>query len=822
MRFSLLFVFVFLSALLLSLETLYAQELSGRVLDEKGTPLPGANVYLPGLDEGVAANTDGRFAIALPEAEPQQILRVRVSFIGYTTLDTSLMPQKGLQLRLKTSQRRFSEEVIVEATRFDTREAPTFVSKVSKAELDQENLGKDLPMLIARQPSVVSFSDAGNGVGYTGLRIRGLDQQRINLTVNGVPVNDPESHGVFWVNFSDLAASTENIQIQRGVGTSTNGSGAFGSSINLQTTALEAPAPYANIQSSYGSFNTYRVSTEFHTGLSEEGWAFNGRASRIESDGFIDRARSDLKSLFLSGGYVGERDILKGVFFAGREETYQAWYGLPQSDVENGIRTRNDAGLRPDGATYDDQVDNYGQDYYQLHYTRRFSEAFNSTTTLFYTRGLGYFEEFHDRRNPFQETNFSQYGLEPIIDVDSIQANGQVLVQRDTITNTHLVRRKWLDNHYYGFILNNQWRIRPQHELQFGGGYNEFDNDHYGRIIWAEYAQNHRKDYEYYNGNGFKTDLNAYAKYRWKGKGPWSALADVQFRRVDYAITGQDERARPVDIAADYNFINPKVGVNYALSAEDRLNLLAGISNREPVRTDFVYSRDGGFPDPERLYDLELGYKHQMERYQVQLNGYYMYFEDQLVPTGELNEVGQPLRRNIPRSFRAGIEAMAQWRITDWLQWDVNTTWSRNRNLDYTDIARDVEDADGHTAIALSPAWTGGSNLRFLPRDWVELSLASRYVGRQYLDNTETEARSLDPYFINDARLYLTWKQPGPLRGLRFSFSVENALDVKYAANGYVFAFNTPSEASATQLQRAPYVYPQAGRHYMAGLELRF
>ena len=442
MRFSLLFVFVFLSALLLSLETLYAQELSGRVLDEKGTPLPGANVYLPGLDEGVAANTDGRFAIALPEAEPQQILRVRVSFIGYTTLDTSLMPQKGLQLRLKTSQRRFSEEVIVEATRFDTREAPTFVSKVSKAELDQENLGKDLPMLIARQPSVVSFSDAGNGVGYTGLRIRGLDQQRINLTVNGVPVNDPESHGVFWVNFSDLAASTENIQIQRGVGTSTNGSGAFGSSINLQTTALEAPAPYANIQSSYGSFNTYRVSTEFHTGLSEEGWAFNGRASRIESDGFIDRARSDLKSLFLSGGYVGERDILKGVFFAGREETYQAWYGLPQSDVENGIRTRNDAGLRPDGATYDDQVDNYGQDYYQLHYTRRFSEAFNSTTTLFYTRGLGYFEEFHDRRNPFQETNFSQYGLEPIIDVDSIQANGQVLVQRDTITNTHLVRRK--------------------------------------------------------------------------------------------------------------------------------------------------------------------------------------------------------------------------------------------------------------------------------------------------------------------------------------------------------------------------------------------
>lgn len=714
------------------------------------------------------------------------------------------------------------DDVIVYATRANEN-TPTTYSEISKEEISAVNLGQDLPILLNLSPSLITTSDAGAGVGYTGLRIRGSDATRINVTINGIPVNDSESHGVFWVNMPDLASSVDNIQIQRGVGTSTNGAAAFGATVNLQTNVPSQEA-YAEVNNSFGSFNTRKHTLMYNTGLLNDRWSFESRLSKIASDGYIDRAESDLQSYFLSGGYYGSKTVVKALVFGGHEITYQSWWGTPQAVLENdraGIEeviannfyTQEQArNIRQSGRTfnyylYDNEVDNYKQDHYQLHLSHQLNDLLTMNVAGHYTYGRGYFEQYREG------DDFSDYGLNNLI------------IGNDTVTSTDLIRRRWLDNDFYGTTFSLNY-LQNELEMTLGGAWNKYEGDHFGEIIWTQFASNSNIRDRYYDNVGYKTDFNTYLKANYQVTSSLNLFADLQVRKIDYETVGIDSDRRSIDVGDDYTFFNPKVGATYQLNEQSNVYASYAIGNREPVRNDFVDAPGGVTPKHETLRNLEAGYRRYGNNFSFQANYYLMDYENQLVLTGELNDVGSGVRQNVADSYRMGIELVGAYRLNEQIRWDANITFSKNKIKEFTEIIYDYGvDWSGYTPvptefedtdISFSPNIIGGSQLTYSPVKGFEASLRSKYVGKQYLDNTGNDARSIDPYFVNDLRLSYNFSFSS-VKNINLSLLTNNIFDVTYSSNGYTFGY-----AGGGAEIRENYFYPQAGRNFLMALNLRF
>lgn len=797
--------------------TLSAQvTISGKVSSQsENSGLPGATIRFDENRSIISTNNAGNYQVKLKEGEH----RMTISFIGYqdTTLTINLTKSEVINVQLR-GRAFLQDEVMVEATRAKENSATTFTN-VSKEDIEALNLGQDLPILLQQTPSVVTTSDAGAGVGYTGLRIRGSDGTRINVTVNGIPINDAESHGVFWVNMPDLASSTESIQIQRGVGTSTNGAAAFGASINMQTTILKEKA-YGEIANSFGSFNTRKHTVQFGSGLIDNKFAFDGRLSQIKSDGFIDRASSDLQSYYLSGAYYGEKTILKAIMFGGNEKTYQSWYGTPESRVNNDregmlahaanegysqsqIDNLLNSGRSYNFYQYDNQVDNYSQDHYQLLIAHEFNKKLSANLNFHYTRGEGYYEEFR------ADNDFADYGL------------NSPIIGNDTINSTDLIRRRWLDNHFGGLTYSLNYAASNKLNLTLGGGYNLYEGDHFGEIIWSEIAANTSIRERYYDNVGKKRDFNSYLKADYAITENLTAFADLQVRTIDYSTNGNDNDLRIIDVEEDFLFFNPKAGINYRFNSITSAYVSYSVSNREPVRNDFIDAPVGEKPEHEQLNNLEFGVQVNDKDYFFHANIFHMDYKNQLVLTGELNDVGSTVRQNVENSYRAGIELSAGITISKKLSLSGNMTMSRNKIAEFDDYFYDyvsgetiitrIEDAD----ISFSPDFIAASTIEYRPIKNMTVSLLTKHVGQQFLDNTQSNDKKIDSYLVNDIRLNYVVKDV-LFKEMNFTLLINNAFDELYSSNGYTYSYGIGEVITEN------FFYPQAGTNFLAGVTLKF
>ncbi len=779
-------------------------------------PLPGAAVKAGPL-RGTITNESGRFTL---NNLPDNLSALTVSFVGFETTSiplSDLTPETTIALQRSIYT---ADEVIVRATRVSARTGTAY-SNVTAEALGKQNLGQDLPQLLNFLPSVVTTSDAGAGIGYTGMRIRGSDPTRINMTINGIPYNDPESHGTFLVNMPDFASSVSSIQIQRGVGSSTNGAGAFGATVNINTNEFRKEA-YAELNNSYGSFNTWKNTVKVGSGLLNDRFTVDARLSRVSSDGFVDRASSDLKSFHLSGAYFGKNSYFRANVFSGKEITYQAWNGVPEVKLRNdreGIRqyiewnglNERDADnlLNANPRTYnaywyDNETDNYQQDQYQLLSSHTLTPNLTLNVNAFYVRGKGYYEQYKDN------DRLSRYLLPDVI------------VGNDTITRSDIVRQRWLDNHFYGSTFSLDYTSFKKLDVAVGGGWNQFDNDHYGKVVWARYASNSSHPHQYYFGNGLKTDFNVYAKASYLLTPRLTVHGDVQLRKVNYEVYGTDTDQNVLQVDARHTFWNPKMGLHYEVHPAHSLYASFNVGNREPNRGDFVDARAGETPLQETLYDWEAGYRFQGNQWLVNLNFYRMQYSNQLVLTGQVNDVGNPVRVNVPRSHRMGAELEAAWIITQAVKWTGNLTISENKINAFTEhiFNYDTDEHDaidhGKTDISFSPNTVAGSQLTFMPTQNLELALLTKYVGRQFLDNTSNLQRQLPHYLTNDVRI--TWSIPVKwAKKLQVNVLVNNLLNASYESNGYTYGYRS----YGTHVQENFY-FPQAGTNFLAGLSLGF
>ncbi|SDT42407.1 iron complex outermembrane recepter protein [Maribacter dokdonensis] len=685
------------------------------------------------------------------------------------------------------------DEVFVSAVRV-TKQSPVTFSNLTKEEIKPRNLGQDIPVLMNFLPSVVTTTDAGAGVGYTGLRVRGSDATRVNVTINGIPYNDAESQGTFWVNMPDFASSTESLQLQRGVGTSTNGAGAFGASLNLLTDGFSQDA-YGQISTSIGSYGTLRNNLKFSTGLLNDHVEISGRLSKIKSDGYIDRARSDLESYFLQAAYKDDNTLIKALMFGGHEITYQAWYGIDGQTLRDN-RTFNPSGIYTDldGNTqfYDNEVDNYKQDHAQLLWNEQISDFWSTNIALHYTRGRGYFEQYREA------DDFSTYGFEPLI------------VDGEEVNTTDLIRRRWLDNDFYGTVFSANYK-KEKLDLIIGGGLNKYEGDHFGEVIWARYASNSSYRDRYYDDSSSKTDFNLYTKANYQLTDQWSLYGDVQYRTVGYKANGEDTGL----VDDRFNFFNPKAGVTFDLNANNNFYLSYAVANREPNRNDY----ENGNPKPEKLNDFELGWRYVSPSVQVNTNVYYMNYKDQLVVTGELNDVGAPLRENIGDSYRLGLEVDANIILGENFNLRPNIAISQNKNKDFF-IDRDgMLQGLGDTNIAYSPGLVAGNVLSYMPCDAMNISLYSKFVGEQYLSNTDTEASKLDSYFTTDFNITYEINMNSIVKSIVFSGLVNNIFNEKYVSNGYTYVDSWSTPGNSFEVQG---YYPQAGTNFLLGATVNF
>ena len=685
------------------------------------------------------------------------------------------------------------DEVFVSAIRV-TKESPVTFSNLTKEDIKPRNLGQDIPVLMNFLPSVVTTTDAGAGVGYTGIRVRGSDATRINVTINGIPYNDGESQGTFWVNMPDFASSTESLQLQRGVGTSTNGAGAFGASLNLLTDGFSRDA-FGQISTSIGSYGTLRNNLKFSTGLINDHIEISGRLSKINSDGYIDRARSDLDSYFLQAAYKDDNTLIKALIFGGHEITYQAWNGIDAQTLQDD-RTFNSAGIYTDleGNTqfYNNEVDNYKQDHAQLLWNEKISDFWSTNIALHYTRGRGYFEQYKEA------DDFSTYGFEPI-NVDGVDIN-----------TTDVIRRRWLDNDFYGTVFSANYK-KDKLDLIFGGGFNKYEGDHFGEVIWARYASNSSYQDRYYDDSSTKTDFNVYTKANYQLNDQWSLYGDIQYRTVGYQANGEDTGL----VDDTFNFFNPKAGITFDLNANNNFYLSYAVANREPNRNDY----EGSNPKPEKLNDYELGWRYVSAEVQVNTNLYYMGYKDQLVLTGELNDVGASLRENVGDSYRFGFEVDANIKLGEKFSLRPNVSISDNKNVDFFIDRDDDLQSLGNTNIAFSPSVIAGNILGYMPSESLSLSLYSKYVGKQYLSNTDTDASILDAYFTTDFNITYEIKMNTVLKSIVFSGLVNNILNEKYVSNGYTYLDSWSTPGNTFEVQG---YYPQAGTNFLLGATVNF
>lgn len=780
--------------------TAWAQNsLSGKVVDAKSnSPLVGATAWAETANRGTVSDENGQFTL---NRLPSGSVEIRVSFLGYETERVTVVVPFTGDLIVKLESKDFlTEEFIVSATRASAS-TPTTFTTVDKSEIAKRNLGQDIPILLNFTPSVVSFSDAGAGVGYTGLRIRGSDQTRINATINGIPLNDAESHGVFWVNMPDFASSVENVQIQRGVGTSTNGAATFGASLNFQTDTRRDEA-YAELDNGFGSFNTWRHTVKAGTGLLNNRFAVDARLSKITSDGYVDRAFSDLNSWFVSGGFYGEKSVIKLVAFSGREQTYQSWNGLPESKLKTD--------RRDNFYTYDNETDNYQQDHYQLIYTGKVGSNWKTNFALHYTYGRGYFEQFREN------DRLSNYNLPNLV------------VGNEVISRSDIIRRRWLDNDFYGFVGSANY-VSTDGKLDFiiGGGANRYDGGHFGEIIWARFAGNTNIRDRYYDNNAIKDDRNIYTKATYEIKPGLNLFGDLQLRGINYSFIGVNDDLRIVDGQANYTFFNPKLGFSYEKGNQTWYASYA-VANREPTRSDFTDNPITEVPRPERLNNVEAGVRAKAGSFSYNANFYYMGYKDQLILTGQINDVGAYIRENVASSYRAGIELDGAYQLSGAWTLGGNITFSQNKIREFTEYIDDYSVEDfrqetftyTNTDIAFSPNVVGSAIIEYKPTKNLSLNWLSKYVGRQFLDNTANEARSLDAFFTNDLRISYA-ATPRFFKGLEVNLLINNIFNELYEPNGYTFSYFVPG-GNGRELVTENFYYPQAGTNFLLGLRMKF
>lgn len=789
---------------------------TGKVTDSQGA-LIGANVKIKGRSIMTQTNASGTYTLANLNNGTYTIV---VSYVGYKTAEKTVILNQDTEINFGlTAQNFLQDQVIVRATRANEKSATTY-KNISKEEIEKNNFGQDLPFILQNTPGVVVNSDAGAGVGYTGIRIRGSDNSRINVTVNGIPINDSESQGTFYVNMPDFASSVDNIQIQRGVGTSTNGAGAFGGSLNIQTTASETE-PYAEINNTYGSFDTWKNTIKVGTGLINNRFSFDGRLSRISSDGYVDRGASLLKSFFVSGAYHGNKDLLRVNVFSGAEKTYQSWNGIPESRLTNDLAGMNayiarnelsqadaenllSSGRRYNSFTYDNQTDNYWQDHYQLIYARQLSEKFTFNGALHYTKGKGYYEEYR------VANDLSDYGLNPVV------------VGGTTIESTDLIRRRWLDNDFYGATYAFNYQPNKKFNFTLGGAYNEYKGAHFGQVIWAQYSSNGNNDRHYYDNDGFKTDFNIYGKANYSPTESLSLFADLQYRRVYYTIDGTENKLNTLGIVDKLNFFNPKVGATYFINSESNIYGSFSVANKEPNRDDYVDAAAGAFPKHEHLNDVELGYRFKNSKLNVGTNLYGMFYKNQLVVTGKINDVGGNFRQNVDKSYRLGIELDGSYSINKQFTLNANAAFSRNKIKNFTEYYDDYDNGGQVinqyelTDISYSPNAVLFGELAYNPIKGFAIALQSKYVSKQYLDNTQNNDRTINGYWVSNARLGYDFKFAS-VKNINLGLLVNNLFDKRYESNGYTYGYQLGGSRTTEN-----FFYPQAGTNFLLSLNVKF
>ncbi len=709
-------------------------------------------------------------------------------------LVTLVMDAQQNQVRIDSTQTQTLEEVLVQSVRVKSN-APITHSNLTKTQLEPRNLGQDLPILLNYLPSVVTTSDAGAGIGYTGIRVRGVSPLSTNITINGIPYTDAESLGTFWVNLPDFTSSVESLQLQRGVGTSTNGSGAFGASINILTDAT-SKKPSAEISNSFGSYNTRRHAVKFSTGKINDVFEVSGRLSQINSDGYVDRAFSDLKSYFLQGTYNNNGTLIKALVFGGHEKTYQAWEGLTQEQM--------DENRRQNPYTYENEIDNYKQAHYQLHWNQKFNQKWSTNLGLNYTFGRGYFEQYRT------DDAVATYG--GIVEATGIDFYGTDI--------TDLIRRRWLDNDFY--VINATANYRNSNlDLIFGGSYSTYDGDHFGEVIWArQFAKNASIRDQYYFGNGQKTDFSVFAKATYTLNSKIDIFGDLQLRNIGYKTSGLTSDLVNMLIDESYSFFNPKVGVSYQLATYSNLYASYARANREPSRGDFESNPD---VKAEQLNDFEMGWRYSKNKLMLNINSYYMQYNEQLILTGALDDVGAPVRTNSGDSYRLGLEIEAAYAISDKFTVQPALTLSSNKNKQtYAQVDGDLKDF-GTTNISFSPEIVASNAFVYSPLKSLSLNLLTKFVGEQFMGNTDTATSKLESYFVNDFNVSYKWNPKSVFTSVVVSGLINNIFDEKYVSNGYYYTYDDDWSVPGqlTTIEGAGY-YPQATRNFLVGLTLKF
>jgi iron complex outermembrane receptor protein len=780
----------------------------GKVTDTSGSPLPGTSVNIENSATGVLTDESGNYSFT---GLNDKTYLLRFSYIGYETrvVEVNLVREAVVNVALE-SKLYITDEVTINATRAGEH-SPLTYSSISKDLIKVQNIGQDMPYLLGLTPSLVETSEAGNGVGYTSLRIRGTDGNRINVTIDDIPLNDPESQQVFWVDLPDLASSVENIQIQRGAGTSSNGAGAFGATVSIQTSNPENE-PFAEAGTSIGSFNTVKKMISAGTGLLGNRFALQIRYSDIKSDGYIDRTGSNHRSAFISGIYRTEKSRLKANIILGEEHTGIGWWGVPKDSLAAN-RRYNPAGEYTDGTGtkkyYGNESDNYIQNHFQLIYNLKLSNQLTLNTALHYTKGKGYYEEYRE------DQSLSDYGIGPVIIGDT------------AIYSTDLIRQKWLSNDFYGVVYSLKYQTK-RIEAIAGGGTNLYLGDHFGNIIWMKESGNIEKDHMWYLNNSRKAEISLYGKVNYSLSDKTSLFGDLQYRYVYYKMEGFDDDLRDLGQEHRFGFINPKTGIFYSITPNQDAYLSFSVANREPTRTDFTEATGDtdATPKPETLYDTELGYKLRNGKSSFAVNLYAMYYRDQLVPTGELSNVGYSIMTNVDKSYRLGLEMSAGFRISDFIGLNLNYTLSRNKIMNfvehYTDYISTNESALyqsknlGLVDIAYSPSVILSNDISFNIHRGIVLHWISKYVGKQYFDNTMNAERSIDPYFINNLRLDFEPKIRN-LKRVDFQLLVNNVLNEIYESNAYGGNWYEDGVEKSWS-----YYFPQAGTNLMLKINVRF
>ncbi len=792
--------------------------ISGYIKNENNNPIEFAQVYLENTDYNTETDENGYYKIENIEMGNYTL---KVYLLGFEPFDKQLFIDKNLTIEVVLKEKTYNlKEIEINALKVSEK-MPFAYKNISKKQIQDNNYGEDVPYLLQNIPSVVTTSDAGAGIGYTGLRIRGTDPTRINVTINGIPLNDAESQLVYWVDLPDISGSTDNIQVQRGVGTSTNGAGAFGASINLNTESVH-PKPYLSLEGSYGSYNTSKISAKAGTGIMNEKYSVDVRYTSIKSDGYIDRASSALNSFFFSGTRFFENSLLKFNAIIGKEKTYQAWYGVPIQFMDT-ARTFNLAGTDyfSKQPPYENQVDDYSQNHFQLFYNTKLNETTLLNLATHFTKGSGFYEQYK-------------------VNEDLIDYN----LDTSNYKTSDLIRQKWLDNDFYGLVYSFKKQFETG-EFIIGGAANNYAGDHFGRVVNILNNPDYDGTHIYYKNTAFKRDFNIYSKYLYNISNTLDAFMDIQYRLVSYKINGSDDDAKDLDISDKLNFFNPKFGFKFS---KNRYMFYSSFSvaNKEPNRVDYINQKEGEFPKPERLYDFEAGTKYRFNNWGLELNFYNMFYRNQLVLTGKLDDVGNAIRENVKNSYRRGIELELGGKINNFISFDGNVTLSRNKISEYSEYISNwdspydpVTKVHKNTDISFSPTVIGGAKISFdlmrlfndKKQNHFNLNIFQKYVGKQYLDNTMNESAKLAPYQYTNMSLEYKIKND-IFTNFQISFKINNIFNQKYITNGWVARFKSdaynpiPDDPYVNKDSAGFYqyigVYPQALRNFMVRIKVEF